>query len=119
MRWQILLSRFNFELVYRPGSQAFRPDALSRRPQDMPKDKYDDRLTYRDRVLLPQASRDRLNDCLKDSSPPSNIQIASMIASPALNNDKELQNFWVEAEAQDDSYPRIKQAVVDNLRTFP
>ena len=57
MRWQIFLSRFNFELVYRPGSQAFRPDALSRRPQDMPKDRNDDCLTYQDRVLLPWGVR--------------------------------------------------------------
>lgn len=84
MRWQILLSRFNFELVYRPGSQDFRLNALSRRPQDMPKDKYDDRLTYRDRILLPQAP----HNGLKDPPFPSKIQIASMIASPALTTMK-------------------------------
>jgi hypothetical protein len=57
MRWQIFLSWFNFKLVYRPRSQAFRSNALSRQPQDMPKDRNDDRLTYRDRVLLPQGVR--------------------------------------------------------------
>jgi hypothetical protein len=81
----------------------------------MPKDKYDNRLTYRDRILLPQAAHDRL----KDSSPSGNIQISSMNVSPAINNDIELQSLWIEAEARDDSYSRIKQAVVDNLRTFP
>jgi hypothetical protein len=42
-----------------------------------------------------------------------------MIALLALNNDEELWNLWLEAEAQDDSYSCIKQAVVDNLWTFP
>jgi hypothetical protein len=42
-----------------------------------------------------------------------------MNVSPAINNDTELQSLWIEAEARDDSYSHIKQAVVDNLWTFP
>lgn len=34
-RWAETLALFNFRLQYRPGSQASRPDALSRREQDM------------------------------------------------------------------------------------
>ena len=30
------LSQFNFRIVYRPGSRAVRPDALSRKPGDRP-----------------------------------------------------------------------------------
>lgn len=35
-RWSEFLSRFNFEIHYRQGSAAGKPDALSRRPQDKP-----------------------------------------------------------------------------------
>jgi transposase InsO family protein len=38
VRWAEYLSEFNFEWVYRPGSEAAVPDALSRREQDEPKE---------------------------------------------------------------------------------
>ncbi|GAB7336948.1 hypothetical protein MBLNU13_g02313t1, partial [Cladosporium sp. NU13] len=34
IRWYEVLSRFQFSLVYRPGTEAITPDALSRREQD-------------------------------------------------------------------------------------
>jgi len=37
-RWSEFLSRFNFQIVYRSGKLNNRPDALSRRPQDHPRD---------------------------------------------------------------------------------
>ena len=43
-RWSEFLSRFNFKIVYRPGKAGARPDALTRRSGDLPKegDKYDE-----------------------------------------------------------------------------
>jgi hypothetical protein len=35
-RWSEYLSRFNFKITYRPGSQGQKPDALTRRAQDQP-----------------------------------------------------------------------------------
>jgi hypothetical protein len=37
MRWLLTLSKFNFVIVYIPGKENVRADALSRRDQDMPK----------------------------------------------------------------------------------
>ena len=51
MRWADVLSRYDFTLEYRPGKLAVRPDALSRREQDMPKEG-DERLQFRERRLL-------------------------------------------------------------------
>ncbi|THC87386.1 hypothetical protein EYZ11_013167 [Aspergillus tanneri] len=48
MRWAALLSRYNFTLDYRPGELAGRPDALSRREQDLPQDDSDERLQNRE-----------------------------------------------------------------------
>ena len=52
MRWALLLSEFDFTLQYRPGRQGGRPDTLSRRAQDMPKDHTDERLTNRLRKMF-------------------------------------------------------------------
>ena len=53
VRWAEFLSQFNFQIVYRPGSKATLPDALSRIPGSKPADADDERLQYRKRVLLP------------------------------------------------------------------
>jgi len=37
-RWSEFLSRFNFKIVYRPGKQSTKPDALTRRSRDLPKE---------------------------------------------------------------------------------
>jgi transposase InsO family protein len=47
IRWAALLSRFNMEILYRPGKQNVRADALSRREQDLPEDAEDERLQKR------------------------------------------------------------------------
>jgi hypothetical protein len=52
MRWADMLSHFNFHLKYRPGKLAARPDALSRREQDIPAGVDDDRLKIREKQLL-------------------------------------------------------------------
>ena len=52
MRWLEFLSRFNFQIVYRPGTANARADALSRKLEDMPKDVKDDRLKNRKRPLI-------------------------------------------------------------------
>jgi hypothetical protein len=47
VRWAALMSRFNMEIMYRPGKQNVRADALSRREQDLPENADDERLRKR------------------------------------------------------------------------
>jgi transposase InsO family protein len=49
-RWSEYLSRFNFVIVYRPGSQGQKPDALTRRTQDT--QALDDARAHRNQTLL-------------------------------------------------------------------
>ena len=35
-RWQEFLSQYNFRIIYRPGEEGKKPDALIRRPGDIP-----------------------------------------------------------------------------------
>ena len=55
MRWSQFLSRFNFLIRYTPGSKNLRPDALSRKPEDVPLDMEDHRLKARNRKLIDPA----------------------------------------------------------------
>jgi hypothetical protein len=50
-RWSEMLSRFNFKIVYRPGKQGEKPDALTRRSEDMPEEG-DERLQHQSQVVL-------------------------------------------------------------------
>ncbi|KKF92157.1 Retrotransposable element Tf2 155 kDa protein type 1 [Ceratocystis platani] len=50
-RWSELLSRFNFHIVYRPGKLGGKPDSLTRRSEDLPKEG-DDRLLHQSQTVL-------------------------------------------------------------------
>lgn len=51
-RWAEFLSEFNFKIMYRPGKQGEKPDALTRRPQDLPVDANDARREYQFQTVL-------------------------------------------------------------------
>jgi len=51
VRWSQYLSRFNFRIQYRPGKLGGKPDALTRRSGDLPKEG-DRRLQHQDQTLL-------------------------------------------------------------------
>ena len=50
-RWSEFLSRYNFRIIYRPGKQGEKPDALTRRSEDLPREG-DERLQHQSRVVL-------------------------------------------------------------------
>ncbi|KAK7570621.1 hypothetical protein V3481_007378 [Fusarium oxysporum f. sp. vasinfectum] len=50
-RWSEFLSRFNFKITYRPGKQGVKPDALTRRSEDLPKEG-DERLAHQSQIVL-------------------------------------------------------------------
>ena len=51
-RWAEFLSQFNFKVVYRPGAQGTKPDAFTRRSQDLPSDENDPRVLAMNKTLL-------------------------------------------------------------------
>lgn len=68
MRWSELLSRFNFRIRYRPGTLNTMPEALSRKPEDMPQNETDDRLRARRRPLIDPT---RFHPRLSQATPPA------------------------------------------------
>ena len=53
-RWSEFLSRFNYRITYRPGKAGGKPDALTRRSGDLPKegDTFDPRHQYQHQTIL-------------------------------------------------------------------
>jgi hypothetical protein len=52
VRWSEFLSQFHFFIRHRPGKQSAKPDALTRRSQDLPADASDTRLQHQNQTLL-------------------------------------------------------------------
>ena len=80
VRWSEFLSQFNFRIVYRPGTKAVRPDALSRKPEDRPAkaNPNDDRIKNRQRTVLPSTLFDSetLEDLLIEANKAGNVKAA-------------------------------------------
>ena len=55
VRWSQVLSQFDFKIDFRTGKQSERPDALSRKAQDIPNSVDDTRLKERDFQLIQDA----------------------------------------------------------------
>jgi len=53
-RWSEFLSHFDFRIMYRPGKAGGKPDTLTRRSGDLPKEGDERLLTNRHAVLKPQ-----------------------------------------------------------------
>jgi hypothetical protein len=102
-RWAETLSLFNFELRYRPGSQASRPDALSRREQDHSGDE------LRVAQLLPPI---QVNAA--DTS-----GVADLPSGNTLFVDQRLAALWDQGVVKDEHYAHRLRAVREGSRKFP
>ena len=67
-RWAEYLSRFDFKIAYRPGRLGQKPDALTRRSQDLPASALDERIANRTRILLPPERFEKLRRYLPMTS---------------------------------------------------
>lgn len=118
VRWSEELSRFRFRLVYREGAAMQRPDALSRREQDMPQGMTDERLVGRDIQLI----RDEW--VAPERRSPINIsrvmiQGVELPQGAEVFMHEDLQSAWDAALEHDTDYPRLVKAVRDGARAFP
>jgi transposase InsO family protein len=106
MRWSLILSRYNFTIMYLPGKQNERADALSRREQDLPVSLSDERLQHRTTRLitpemLPQATRKRV------------------FAAPVETQTPSLHELWAQAREQDELYNEITTVLRQGAQKFP
>lgn len=90
VRWAEFLSRFNFKIIYRPGKQGGKPDALTRRSGDLPKEG-DERLQQRNRILIK----------------PHNLQISATQEGPQNRGPETLENLLDQAYTKDETPNKI------------
>jgi hypothetical protein len=109
MRWQLILSKFNPVIQYRPGKEGVLPDALTRRDQDIPQDG-DERLNYRMAQLIP-AGMIRGNA----------IRLAPVTAIDPVERTftDRLRRLWDEGKAQDKDFEQLVAVVRQGKRVFP
>lgn len=112
VRWSLILSRYKFKLMFRPGKLAGKPDALSRREQDIPKDASDERLQHRVAQLLKP-------EVLPTAE--SSLHVALVNLQPPKPDEERplIEDLWMTALEQDKSFEEIKDAIERGDRRFP
>lgn len=101
VRWSEFLSQFDFVIRYRPGAQGRKPDALTRRSQDLPNSADDPRKLYQNHALLPARN---LDDSVK----------SELYAAPATTSeqpepvDHKITRLLEEGYASDKFWKEIK-----------
>jgi len=75
-RWSEFLSCFDFRIVYRPGKASGKPDALTRRSGDLPKEGDERLLANQHAVLKPQ----NLSDLRIDAGQPDALDVVNSLS---------------------------------------
>jgi len=122
-RWSEFLSRFNFKINYRPGKQGEKPDALTRRSEDLPKEG-DERLRHQSQVMLKDQNFESKTHFLV-TTPASrktkkvhfideNLYRLSAILLPESIHDR-----FMKAQQEDQEIQSVIQALRENKSTHP
>jgi len=117
MRWSLILSQYNFFILYLLSKQNERADALSKQKQNVSMNLSDDRVQHCTMQII----------CSEMMSKP--IQTASMtvadISVSVLVQDQNLfsetmnlKQMWVNAEAEDELYNELCQTLHEKQRSF-
>ena len=77
-RWSEFMSEFNIQIVYRPGKQSTKPDALSRRPDYRPSDT--------DSTSLSRQLNEHNYKSLVDTSQSTFHNVDTALSNPAINH---------------------------------
>jgi hypothetical protein len=81
VRWSEFLSRFRFEITYRPGKLMGKPDALTRRSQDLPNGEEDERRQFQKQVML---KRDNIDPRIQQGWPELDFDAELLQVMPTL-----------------------------------
>ncbi|KAL5606185.1 uncharacterized protein BROUX77_003378 [Berkeleyomyces rouxiae] len=118
VRWSQKLSEYDFQLEFRSGSKSGKPDALSRREQDIPQGEDDDRL--KSRIMRLVKDHWVSPDAAVMMTPAHVTQPADRIPNGAqLFAQLHLQELWDTAKTKDSDIALMYQALASGERSFP
>ncbi|KAL5614260.1 uncharacterized protein BROUX77_000097 [Berkeleyomyces rouxiae] len=118
VRWSQKLSEYDFQLEFRSGSKSGKPDALSRREQDIPQGEDDDRL--KSRIMRLVKDHWVSPDAAVTMTPAHVTQPADRIPNGAqLFAQLHLQELWDTAKTKDSDIALMYQALASGERSFP
>ncbi|EKV18173.1 hypothetical protein PDIG_11210 [Penicillium digitatum PHI26] len=114
-RWSEFLSRFNFKITYRPGKQGAKPDALTRRSEDIPKEG-DERLAHQSQTVLKKENLQinvttRQRNGVTTTTPP---ELPDLPEPPST-----IKDLLLEAYNQDKVVQSILEALDKNASRHP
>lgn len=120
MRWQLILSKFNPVIRYRPGKDGGLPDALTRRPQDLPTSSDDERLNQRMAQLIPdgmiQGNAIRLAPVRSRGEVEGSRQ---EFLEEVTVRQQDLQVLWTTGRAADTDFQKITSAIQRGSQHLP
>ncbi|KAI0991703.1 hypothetical protein K3495_g16484, partial [Podosphaera aphanis] len=120
VRWSQLLSQFNFKLKFRAGKQGGRPDALSRRSQDIPRSLDDPRLKEREFRLLKSQWLPTANDVEPIEILPIALEKDPIPLGSSLFEDTGLQELWNRGVKEDlHNFQKLYRTMANNAEQFP
>jgi len=117
IRWSLILSQYNFFILYLSENQNERADALLRCEQDMLTDLSDDRVQH---CMMQIIHFEMMSKSIQAASMTVvNILIPVLVQDQNLFNEATaLKQMWVNAEIRDESYEKLCQAIQKQQRSF-
>ncbi len=117
MRWSLILSRYNFFILYLLSKQNERADALSRQKQNVLINLSDDRVQHCTTQMIH-------SEIMSKSIQTVLITVADILISVLVwdqnlfSETTDLEQMWVNAEAKDESYDELCQTIHKKQRSF-
>lgn len=115
VRWSEFLARFNFTLEWKPGKSMGKPDALSRREQDLPHNYDDERIRSRFMKLFQNKHLKSTRISALDIEP-SELDFSAEVR---LFEDEEMQQLWHKSRQEDQLYQELTRLVAGEERNLP
>jgi hypothetical protein len=111
-------------LEWRPGSQGGRPNALSRRKQDLPADGADERIRTRFQKLFKKNQLPVKMNVIQptNASEPNqnmNAEFSNYNLKVPFFENQRLQQFWHKARQTDKLYQELSEAVRSKIQKLP
>ncbi len=117
MRWSLILLWYNFFILYLLSKQNERTDALSTQKQNVSMNLSDDRVQHH---MMQIICSEMISKPIQTvSMTVADISVSVLVWDQNLFNEiTDLEQMWVNAEAEDDSYNELCQSICKKQRSF-